>query len=59
MYMSKHEYYSYKETIINAILQCNNLVEEHRKALQKLDFEIDDLHQALQDLEIAFSGTKN
>lgn len=49
--MSVEDYHSYKTTIVNAIIQCNNLVEEHRKAMQKLDFELDDLHEALDVLQ--------
>ena len=53
--MSLQDYESYKNTIINAILQCNNLIEEHRKAMQRIDFEIDDLHQALEALQKEYS----
>lgn len=53
--MSLQDYESYKNTIINAILQCNNLIEEHRKAMQRIDFEIDDLHQALESLQKEYS----
>lgn len=54
--MSPQDYHSYKDTIVNAILQCNNLVEEHRKAMQRLDFELDDLHEALDVLQKQYLG---
>ncbi len=52
--MSLNDYQSYKATIIDAIMRCNKLVEEHRKALSRLDFELDDLHAALESLQKEF-----